>query len=81
MIVASGYLELDNPSVLESVSSELKARHIEISETTEDRIVFLIERESSKEAQQEVDSLKDIPGTRSVYLAYFSLDGADQTTN
>lgn len=78
MIVASGYVEAHGPDDVNGVVTRLRGRKIEVPETEEERIVFLIERETAGEVKQELDMLRDIEGVRGVYLAYFSLDGGDE---
>ena len=80
VIVASGYLEAHGPDEVGKVVAQMLNRHIEVPETKDERIVFLIERETAGEVKQELDTLKDIEGVRGVYLAYYSLDGGDEAT-
>ncbi len=78
MIVASGFVEANEPEDVEKVVESLKAGNVEVTDVKEDRITFLIERETISEAKGVLDSLKDIEGVRSVYLAYYSLPGSDE---
>jgi len=78
MIVASGFVEANEPADVEKVVESLKASNIEANDIKEDRITFLIERETVNEVKGALDSLKDIEGVRSVYLAYYSLQGSDE---
>lgn len=74
MIVASGFVEVNGLNNVERIVSELKMRDIEINEVKEEKIVFLVERETIAEVKGELDSLKDIAGVRNVYLAYYSME-------
>jgi len=80
MVVASGFVEVNALNDVEKVVDELKLRGIEVSSINEEKIVFLIERESNAEIKKELDSLKETEGVRSVYLAYYSLEGADESS-
>lgn len=74
MIVASGYIEANEIKDVETVVRELQARNIEVNEVKEEKIVFLVERDTAEKVKAELDTLKDIEGVRGVYLAYFSLE-------
>ncbi len=78
MIVASGFIETNEIEDVEVVVSELKTRGVEVNEIKDEKIVFLVERETASEVKKSLDSLKDIDGVRNVYLAYYSLEGGDQ---
>ena len=78
MIVASGFIETNRIEDIDAIVSELKRKDIEVSEIKDDKIVFLIEKETSDEVKKMLDSLKYIEGVRNVYLAYFSLEGSDK---
>lgn len=78
MIVASGFIETNEIEDVEGVVSELKTRGVEVNEIKDEKIVFLIERDSTSEIKKSLDSLKDIDGVRNVYLAYYSIDGSDE---
>lgn len=78
MIVASGFIEINEINDVEKVVTELKTRGVEVNEIKEDKIVFLVERETASEVKKSLDSLKDIDGVRNVYLAYYSLEGGDK---
>lgn len=77
MIVASGFIEANTIEDVQGIISELNINNVEVKEINNDRIVFLIERETSKDVRQILDSLKFIDNVRNVYLAYFSLEGSD----
>ncbi len=79
MIVASGYIEVDNIDKMEQVAGELRSRRFEVGEMAGDRIVFLVERETAAQARADIDALQQIEGAKSVNLAYFSFEGADQS--
>ncbi len=78
MIVASGFVEVNQEQDVPSVVATLEERGFEVSEKNEEKIVYLIEGEKAGEVRARIDALKDIPGVRGVYLAYFSLEGADE---
>lgn len=78
MLVASGYVEVNEEGELESVQATLEADNIEITEAQGVKLVFLIERDQAREVKTALDGLKDIPGVRTVYLAYYSLECSDQ---
>ena len=78
MLVASGYVEVNEENELEQVKATLAAEQIEVTEAQGVKIVFLIERDHAKEVKAALDGLKDIPGVRTVYLAYYSLECSDQ---
>lgn len=78
MIVASGFIEANDTKDVEIVVGELKSRGLEVNDVKDEKIVFLIERETVSEVKNSLDSLKDIDGVRNVYLAYYSLEGSDR---
>jgi len=78
MIVASGFVDVNELNDVKRVTGELRMRGIEVDEVKDEKIVFLIERETMAQVRTELDSLKDIDGVRGVYLAYYSLEGADE---
>lgn len=78
MIVASGFVVLNELDDMEKVIGTLKTIDIEINEAKDDKIVFLVERETVSEAKALLDSFKDIEGVRSIYLAYYSIEGSDK---
>ncbi len=78
MIIASGFVEANELSEVEKVISSLKTRGFKVEEVNEEKIVFLIERDSIANVKNEIDSLKGIEGVRNVYLTYYSMEGADE---
>ncbi len=78
MVVASGFIETNQADDAEKVARELRLREVEVSDIKGEKIVFLVEREAVSEVKTTLDSLKDIDGVRSVYLAYYSLEGSDE---
>ncbi len=80
MIVASGFVVINELDDMEGVTSELKARDMEVNEVKDDKIVFLVERETIHEAKVLLDSLKDIEGVRNINIAYYSLEGSDKSS-
>lgn len=81
MIVASGFVVANEPADVEKVVESLKAGNIEVNDIKEDKITFLIERETVNEAKSVLDSLKDIDGVMNVYLAYYSIPGSDASSD
>jgi nitrate reductase NapAB chaperone NapD len=78
MIVASGFVEVNEERDVPRVVQSLEERGFEVSERSAEKIVYLVEGERAGEVRARIDALKDIPGVRGVYLAYFSLEGADE---
>lgn len=78
MVVASGFVEANQERDIPAVVAALQASGFEVGEQTREKIVYLFEGESASAVRSQIDALKDIPGVRSVYLAYFSLEGADE---
>lgn len=81
MIIASGFVEANELIDVEAVVNSLRAKDVEVGDINGEKIVYLIERETSALVKKEIDSLKDIEGIRSVYLTYFSLDGSDEVVS
>ncbi len=79
MIVASGFVVINELDDMERVISELKARDMEVNEVKDDKIVFLVEKETVREAKALLDSIKDVEGVRGIYLAYYSLEDSDKS--
>lgn len=71
MIIASGFLETNEPADNGKVIWTLREQEVEVKD---EKIVFLIERETSSEVKSVLDSLKDIEGVRNVYLAFYSIE-------
>lgn len=80
MLVASGYIEAHDEGHVDIVVNDLKLRNIEVTDVNEEKVVFLIERDTTAEMKRELDTLKDVEGARGVYLTYYSLEGADVST-
>ncbi len=78
MIVASGYVEANTEADVEKVVNGLKAKNVEVNGVNGEKVVFLIERETMGEVKTEMDGLNKVDGVRSVYLSYYSLEGADE---
>jgi nitrate reductase NapAB chaperone NapD len=78
MVVASGFIEVAKLSEMEQIINEVRMRKIEINEINNDKIVFLIERETMDKVKKDFEPLKDINGVKNVHLAYFSIEGADE---
>jgi nitrate reductase NapAB chaperone NapD len=78
MIVASGFVQLTESGNIETIADEMRRRGIEVNDTKEDKIIFLIERETVNETKSELDALRGVEGVKSVNLAYFSTEGADE---
>ncbi len=74
MILASGFLETNDPADNGKVIQTLRERAVEVSGVKDEKIVFLIERENASEVRPVLDSLRDIEGVRNVYLAYYSIE-------
>ncbi|MCE5311884.1 MAG: chaperone NapD [Nitrospiraceae bacterium] len=80
MVVASGFIEVNSTDDIKAVTDELVSRQVEIDTVEDEKIVFLIERETLGDAKSSFEQLRNIEGVRNVYLAYYSLDGADEDT-
>jgi len=78
MIIASGFVELNDTNDIERIIGDLIAHGVEVSETKDGKIVFLIEKESTEEIKRALDSLTEIDGIRNVNLAYYTLEGSDK---
>jgi nitrate reductase NapAB chaperone NapD len=74
MIIASGFLETNEPADNGKVIWTLREQEVEVNEVKDEKIVFLIERETASEVKSVLDSLKDIEGVRNVYLAFYSIE-------
>jgi nitrate reductase NapAB chaperone NapD len=79
MILASGFLETNDPTDNEKVIQTLRERAVEVNGVKDEKIVFLIERETASEVKPVLDSLKDIEGVRNVYLTYYSIEEQQET--
>lgn len=78
MIVASGFVEVNEEKDAEKVAEAIRGRGFEIREMSGEKIVYLLEREKAADLRPQIDALKEVDGVRSVYLAYYSLEGADR---
>jgi len=81
MIIASGFVEVNDERDVEKVIKFLKAKGVEVGDVKGEKIVYLIERDTSALLKREIESLKDIEGIRNVYLTYFSLEGSDEAAS
>lgn len=77
MVFASGFIESNAIDDNEKVMRELDRKNIEANAVNGEKITFLIERNTFSEVKKEIDTLKDIDGVRSVYLAYYSIEESD----
>jgi len=75
MVIVSGFVEANSVDDVENVSEALKEKSISVTDTKEEKVVFLIEKEDVAEVKLDLNSMKDIKGVRNVYLAYYSIDG------
>jgi nitrate reductase NapAB chaperone NapD len=78
MVIASGFVEVNELENVETVMGEIQKRGIEVSEVKDEKVVFLIERKDMAVVRAELDSLKDIDNVKNVHLAYYSLEGSDE---
>ncbi len=78
MIIASGFVELNDTNDIERIIGDLIAHGVEVDEAKDGKIVFLIERGSPEEIKAALDFLKEINGIRNVNLAYYTLEGSDK---
>ncbi len=78
MIVASGFIEVNSIEDIERIKKELDSKRVEVTDINGNKIVFLIEREMVSQIKESLESLKDVEGVQNVYLAYYSLEGADE---
>ncbi|MBI4847829.1 MAG: hypothetical protein HY808_04525 [Nitrospirae bacterium] len=78
MVVASGFIEANELKEVNKIVDELKMRKIEVNEVDNEKVVFLIERETMAKVKSDFEPLKDIQGVKNVHLAYFSIEGADE---
>lgn len=81
MIIASGFVEANEQDDVDAVVGRLRAKGVEVGDVNGEKIVYLIERETSALVKKEIESLKDIEGIRNVYLTYFSLEGSDEAAS
>jgi len=81
MIVASGFVEANELNDVEKVIGTLKMKGFKVEGVNEEKVVFLVERDTIAEVKTEIDSLKGIEGIRNVYLTYYSMEGADEEGN
>lgn len=80
MYIASGYVEANETGEVQKVVDAFKERNIEVNGINEEKIVFIIERQTSGEVKTELDALRDINGVRNVYLSYFTLGEEGETS-
>ncbi|MBI4681551.1 MAG: hypothetical protein HY757_00375 [Nitrospirae bacterium] len=78
MVIASGFIEVNGSEDAEKVVNELKMRSIEVNEVNNEKVVFLIERETMARIKNDMELIKDINEVKNVYLAYYSIEGADE---
>jgi nitrate reductase NapAB chaperone NapD len=81
MIIASGFVEANEQKDVDAVIDRLRAKGVEVGDVNGEKIIYLIERETSALLKREIESLKDIEGIRNVYLTYFSLEGSDESAS
>lgn len=78
MVIASGFIEVSKFSEVEQIINELRMRNVEINEINNEKIVFLIERETMDKVKKDFEPLKDINGVKNIHLSYFSIEGTDE---
>ena len=74
MVVAGGFLEVNGIHNMGKILDELKTRNIGVNEVAEERIMFLMERESVDVIKSEIALLKCIGDVRNVHLTYYSVE-------
>ncbi len=80
MVIASGYIEANELNDVDRIVTCLRVKGVEVDEINDEKIVYLVERQTHALLKKEIESLKDIEGVRNVYLTYFSLDESEDTT-
>lgn len=78
MVVASGFIEVNELNDVEKIVNELKMRNFEVNEVNNEKVVFLIERETMGKIKNDMELIKDISEVKNVYLTYYSIEGADE---
>ncbi len=78
MIIASGYIVAESTEKISLITNFLIEKGIEIPEIKDDKLLFLMERNSEEEITKEINELRYIDGVVSVQLSYISLPGADE---
>ncbi|TBV80717.1 MAG: hypothetical protein EYX74_05400 [Desulfobulbaceae bacterium] len=81
MLVASGYVETNEEAEVPAVMAAFKLDNIEVTDTQGEKILFLIERDTTKQLKTVLESLKDVNGVRTISLAYYSLECSDEEKN
>ncbi|MEW6601946.1 MAG: hypothetical protein AB1499_13315 [Nitrospirota bacterium] len=74
MIVASGYLEVNEIHNVTKIAGELKRRAIGIYEIEEQRIMFHMKRENIDLVKSEIASLRGMDAVSNVHLTYYSVE-------
>lgn len=75
MVVASGFVEVDDMKNTGRIVGELKKRNMKIDYIETEKVIFLFERESFEDVRTEIDSLKNVEDVRNVHLTYYSFEG------
>ncbi len=78
MLVASGYVETNEEAEVPAVMAAFKLDNIEVTDTQGEKILFLIERDTTKQLKTVLESLKDVNGVRTVSLAYYIQSGVQR---
>ncbi|CUU04729.1 periplasmic nitrate reductase chaperone NapD [Candidatus Thermokryptus mobilis] len=78
MIIASGYIVAENVEKISSITNALIERGIEVPEIKDEKLIFLIERNTEEEITKEINGLRYVDGVVSVQISYISLPGADE---
>lgn len=74
MVAAGGYMELSGTHNIGNIVNELKRRDISINDISDERIMFLIERENIDVVKSEISLLKGMADVKSVHLTYYSVE-------
>lgn len=74
MVVAGGFIEVNEIINVDNVVNELKNRQIGIDEVEAEKIMFYLERENIEHVKSEIGLIKGIDGIKNVYLTYYSYE-------
>ncbi len=76
MYITSGFVELLDINNVDAFADRMLDRGIEVTDIKDDRIVFLIERNSTAEVRKEINDLKSLEDVKNVYVAYYTTEDA-----
>lgn len=74
MVIASGFVEVNEDRSMDKIVGEMKKRGLNIDEVESGKILFLMERETLDAIKTEIGSLRSIAEVKNIHITYYSFE-------